>query len=364
MKRADILILGLIVLLLGAPVQSDEQKIDLKDVPKAVIDAVKSRFPQGELKEAAKESEGGETVYEIALLNAGKHVTVSVDDEGEIEEIESVVAIADLPKAVIEALAKNYPKATIKSAEELVDAEDGKNETSYELQINMPNGESVEVVIAANGELEKKSHRDEWTSDFSAEKNDLVSTGRNPYFILEPGHQIVLEAGNERVTMTVLDETKTVDGVETRVVEERETKGGAVVEVSRNFFAISKRTNSVYYFGEDVDEYKDGKVAGHGGTWLAGRDGSYGLMMPGLPLLGARFYQELAPGKALDRAEIVGLNETVATPAGRFEQCLKIEETTPLESGEREFKLYAPGIGLVQDGSLRLVRHGKAAPRN
>ena len=57
-----------------------------------------------------------------------------------------------------------------------------------------------------------------WTSDFSAEKSTLVATGRNPYFILEPGYVLVLEGGGERLVITVLDQTRTIDGVETRVV--------------------------------------------------------------------------------------------------------------------------------------------------
>src|SRR4030095_6201749 len=100
-----------------------------------------------------------------------------------------------------------------------------------------------------------------------------------------------LEGGNEQLTITVLDETKKVDGVETRVVEERETKNGKLGEVSRNYFAISKRTNSVYYFGEDVDIYKDGKVVNHEGGWLAGvKDARFGLMMPGQATLKAKYY--------------------------------------------------------------------------
>lgn len=43
----------------------------------------------------------------------------------------------------------------------------------------------------------------------------------------------------------MLDETRTIAGIETRVVEERETVDGALAEVSRNFFAIEKGTNSV-----------------------------------------------------------------------------------------------------------------------
>jgi hypothetical protein len=200
-----------------------------------------------------------------------------------------------------------------------------------------------------------------WSSDFSAEKEHLTSRGKNPYFILEPGYQLVLEGGNERLVVSVLNETKIVDGVETRIVEERETKNDKIVEVSRNFFAISKRTNSVYYFGEEVDEYKDGKIAGHSGAWLSGEKGArFGLMMPGLPLLKARFYNEVAPKVAMDRAEIVGVSVTFKSPAGEFKNCLKIEETTPLEPGENEHKHYAPGIGLVQDGSLKLVKYSGA----
>jgi hypothetical protein len=81
--------------------------------------------------------------------------------------------------------------------------------------------------------------------------------------------------------------------------------------------------------------------------------------MPGQVLLKARYYQEIAPRLAMDRAEIVSLTELVKTPAGEFKTCLKVEETTPLEPGIKEYKYYAYGIGLVQDGSLKLVKYGK-----
>jgi hypothetical protein len=203
----------------------------------------------------------------------------------------------------------------------------------------------------------------EWTSTFHVEKGELSPTGRNPYFILEPGYKLVFagkEDGEEvGLTITVLDQTRTVDGVETRVVEEHETSGGKTIEVSRNFFAISKRTNDVYYFGEDVDIYKEGKVVGHEGAWLSGEGGAkFGLAIPGSPLLGARYYQEHAPGKAMDRAEVVSVSETMQTPAGKFTAVLKTVETTPLEPGEKEAKFYAPGVGLIKDGPCKLVSHG------
>lgn len=198
-----------------------------------------------------------------------------------------------------------------------------------------------------------------WTDTFPVEPGELGPTGRNPYFILEPGYFLVLRKGNEESTITVLGETKKVDGVETRIVEEKETKNGKIVEISRNYFAISKRTNSVYYFGEDVDMYENGKLVSHEGAWLSGVKGArFGLMMPGTPLIGGRYYNEIAPKMAMDRAEILSMTETVETPAGTFKNCMKIAETTPLEPGNKEYKYYAHGIGLVMDDKQELIEYG------
>src|SRR5690242_16217707 len=69
-----------------------------------------------------------------------------------------------------------------------------------------------------------------FTSRFDEEKADLATTGRNPYFILEPGYSLTLEGGDVRLVITVLNDTKLVDGVQTRIVEERETEKGEPVE--------------------------------------------------------------------------------------------------------------------------------------
>jgi len=215
----------------------------------------------------------------------------------------------------------------------------------------------IVIAVVAAGVLGACVKSGDWTSAFMLEPDELVSTGRNPYFILEPGYTLVLEGEGAQLTITVLNETKKVDGVVTRVVEERETKGGKLTEVARNYFAISKRTNDVFYFGEDVDMYKDGKVVNHDGSWLSGVNGSkFGLMMPGRALIQSRYYQEVAPNIAMDRATIVSVTETVKTPAGVFANCLRVEETSPLSRFTTEYKYYAPGIGMVSDGTMKLVK--------
>ena len=143
------------------------------------------------------------------------------------------------------------------------------------------------------------------------------------------------------------------------MVEEREWKKGELYEVAKNYFAMCKQTKDVFYFGEDVDFYENGKVVKNDGTWHAGVNGNRaGLLMPGTPKLKMKYYQEIAPKVAMDRAEIMSLNETCTTPAGTFPKCLKVKEGTALNPIEIEYKYYAPSIGLVRDGDLRLTKYG------
>ncbi len=202
-----------------------------------------------------------------------------------------------------------------------------------------------------------------FTTNFMTNRcKGFSSEGANPYFLLKEGFQAVFEGNEDNTlihnTITVLDETLTITGIETRVVEERELHNNVLAEVSKNYFAICNRTNSVFYFGEDVDNYDDTGtvIINHEGTWRAGVNGAQaGIVMPGVILNGGRYFQEIAPGVAMDRAEIIGTNFAVTTPAGTFNNCLKTKETTPLEPNAKEFKFYTPGIGLVQDDVLKLV---------
>jgi hypothetical protein len=104
--------------------------------------------------------------------------------------------------------------------------------------------------------------------------------------------------------------------------------------------------------------YDNGKVQNHEGSWLAGRnDAKAGLIMPGKVEVGMRYYQKIAPGIAEDRAEIVSVTDVLEALAGVFRQVLKTEEINPLKPDEKEYKLYAPGIRLIQDEAIKLVKY-------
>jgi len=205
--------------------------------------------------------------------------------------------------------------------------------------------------------IEGQSVVEEWTKSFHVNKSALATKGLNKYFPLTPGKVLEFHGGDTVLIVTVTHDTEKVDGVVTRVVEERESENGKLIEVSRNFFAIDPKTKDVYYFGEDVDMYRNGKIVNHEGAWRSGLKGAkFGLFMPGTPRNGFGYYQEIAPGVAMDRAKVVTTQLKVETPAGIYENCLKTEETTPLEPHAKEYKCFAPGVGLVQDADLKLVK--------
>jgi hypothetical protein len=210
--------------------------------------------------------------------------------------------------------------------------------------------------------------QDGFTSSFRLQDCRFLARGVNPHFILEPERQLVYEGEDEELFITVLEQTRRITlpiggklrTIRAAVVEEREFEEGEIKEVSRNFFAICQKTGDVFYFGEDVDIYEDGEIVSHDGEWLAGQGGAMpGIVMPGTFLLGSRYYQEVAPGVALDRAEHVAEGLEDETEAGDFEDCVEVTETSPLEPGAESTKVYCPGVGLVADNDLVLVEIGE-----
>lgn len=128
----------------------------------------------------------------------------------------------------------------------------------------------------------------------------------NPYLPLASLKQDILQNETERVERTARPEirkTFQVGGqtVEALTVEDREfDAGGELIEATRDYFAQDD-DGSVYYMGEDVDEYSHGKITGHSGAWLFGKDTQrLGLLMPAHPKIGDKFKSEDArpsPGR-------------------------------------------------------------------
>ncbi|MDX2120147.1 MAG: hypothetical protein SF070_03675 [Gemmatimonadota bacterium] len=188
---------------------------------------------------------------------------------------------------------------------------------------------------------------------------NLSSNITHPFFPMTVGRQWTLEGDDQGqavvLQITALPDTELVAGIYVRVLEERETVGGALLEVSRNFF-VQTGDGTVCYYGEDVDIYDNGVIVSHDGAWRAGVSGATpGIFMPAAPAVGQAFEQEVAPGIAQDRVTIKAVGETTVVPLGSYSNTIRFTETTPLEPGAKSTKVYAGGVGPLVDDIVRLT---------
>jgi uncharacterized membrane protein YkoI len=139
----------------GAADDDKEEKIPLEKVPKAVLDAVKAKFPKAKLVSAEKEKEDGKVVYEINIKDGGKTVEVTVTPEGKIVSVEKTIAEKDLPEAVTEAFKKKYPGATVKLVEEVTKGD----KVYFELQILTKDKKKLEVEFDPKGKFLKEEKK-------------------------------------------------------------------------------------------------------------------------------------------------------------------------------------------------------------
>jgi hypothetical protein len=170
----------------------------------------------------------------------------------------------------------------------------------------------------------------------------------NPYWPMKPGTRWVYREGRRHDVVRVTHRTKRVaSGVLARVVHDRVTKRGRLVENTFDYYAQDARGN-VWYLGENTTEFENGKPVSHEGSWEAGVDGAKaGIVMLAHPRVGRRYREERYPGHALDTAKVLSRNEQVDVPAGHFTHLLMTKNFNPLEPRALEYKFYARGVGPV-----------------
>jgi hypothetical protein len=164
--------------------------------------------------------------------------------------------------------------------------------------------------------------------------------------VLQLGH----EAGKPlRIEVTRLPRARTIewDGrrVETVASQFIAYLGGRIGEVAIDYFAQAD-DGSVWYFGEDVANYEHGTVADHDGTWLAGKDGPPGMIMPSDPQVGDVYRSENVPGLVFEQDTVRSTTATVDGPRGPVQGAAMVEEL--LMDGTVEHKAFAPGYGEFQ----------------
>jgi len=281
----------------------------------------------------------------------------------------------DLPESVRATILANGGKA-----DGQVDKESEKidGQVVYEAVGKDKDGKEVDLVVNEAGKLVMTKDDDaadraqeQTAKAVKAPKGAKFSHPRdinNPYLPMGTLKADILEGKEgakkiriERIAKPDIRKTFKIgnQSVAALAVEDREYENGELAEVAMDYFAQSD-DGTVYYLGEDVDEYKNGKVIGHSGSWMLGKDTQKpGIILPGHPKLGDKFKSEDVSKEIHEDDEVVSLSEKVKTPAGTYDNCIKVTEK--LADGTVEYKYYASGVGVVREvpesGDVLLTTH-------
>ncbi len=185
----------------------------------------------------------------------------------------------------------------------------------------------------------------------------------NAYLPLPVGAKWTIEGqGTDEaivINVEVLADTRVVNGVTATVVRDTETIDGELAEDTWDWFAQDSEGN-VWYLGEDTCEYEGGECVDTHGAWEWGKDGALpGIVMWASPEAdGQRYYEEYYVGEAEDVGEVVASGESVTVPAGAYTDCIKVHETSTLDTSISEYKHFCRGVGLVRaeaDGEVEAL---------
>ena len=175
----------------------------------------------------------------------------------------------------------------------------------------------------------------------------------NKYFPLKTGTIMIYNGTDEdgkstSDIFTVTNDTKQIQGITTRVVNDSAFVEGDLVEPTADWYAQDDSGN-VWYMGEFTTDLTNKKNP-HEGSWEAGVKGARaGIIMLAEPKVGDTYEQEFAKGEAEDKGTVLSLNENVSVPYGSFSNVLKTKDFSKLEPDIVENKYYAENIGEVKE---------------
>ena len=183
----------------------------------------------------------------------------------------------------------------------------------------------------------------------------------NPYFPLVAGVSHTLLGARaddpsviEHGVLTVQGAGPEILGVATTTLLDEAFEDGVLVERTFDYYAADNQGN-IWYFGEDVTNFRyddAGKLTGTDdhSAWRAGVNGALpGISVSGDLTVGLTLFQEHAPAdEAMDYSEILAVDLEITGPAGTFRNVMKTYEASTVEADLREYKYYAPGVGMIR----------------
>jgi len=151
--RAFVFVLATALLSFPASAQqvpAKSETVQIQDVPKEVVDAVKTKFPDAQIQKAKKKVENGQTLFGIGLTTKGIERSALLTPKGKIVELKKVIPAAELPAKVAETVYASYPNSTTKKVEKVTAY---KEEKSFKLEVITSDKQTKKLVVDAEGKI-------------------------------------------------------------------------------------------------------------------------------------------------------------------------------------------------------------------
>ena len=127
--------------------------IKLEEAPKAVRDAIEGRFPGAKVSVTEKETENGKVDYEIELEHKDRNYEMHIQEDGTITAIEKEIDLKDVPEAVLTAVKNKYPDAIIQGGMEVSKVKDKKETPDHYLIAVKIGDKKKEIPVSLDGKI-------------------------------------------------------------------------------------------------------------------------------------------------------------------------------------------------------------------
>ena len=155
--RLSLVLVGAFVLFMFSgtgTARSQEEGVALDKIPKAVMEALLTKFPKAKIDKCTKAKEGDDIVYDIEFKQESRKCEADIKENGAFINYELAIEAKDLTKAARDAIERRYPKAKFKETmeETEVNGQDQKI-SAYEVVLLTADNKEAEVRVSPDGKI-------------------------------------------------------------------------------------------------------------------------------------------------------------------------------------------------------------------
>src|SRR5262245_23868336 len=154
MRRTAVIGALALLFVVAGELRAQEEAVPPDKIPRKVMEALLSKFPNAKIDKCTKAKEGNDIVYDIEFKEKGRKCEADIKENGVYINYEQAIEAKDLPKVVADAIQKKYPKSTMKEIMQETEV-NGKEEklSAYEVIVVTADRRELELRLSPEGKI-------------------------------------------------------------------------------------------------------------------------------------------------------------------------------------------------------------------